>query len=105
MTGRKDERKKARNPERQIGRKEEKKKGRKEESKRRQEKRKKEGWMEEQRNKRNKKTRTPRMQIDEKMLQEGSQNDEKIEKIGVQGSKNQGKWGPGVPPRGNKTRS
>ena len=61
--------------------------------------------MEEKRNERNNKSRTPKMKIDEKMQQEGSKNDEKIKKIGVQGSKNQGKWGPGVPPRGNKTRS
>ena len=45
--------------------------------------------MEEKRNERNKKTRTPKMQIDEKMQQEGSKNDEKIEKIRVRGSKNQ----------------
>ena len=61
--------------------------------------------MEEKRNERNNKSRTPKMKIDEKMQQEGSKNDEKIKKIGVQGSKNRGKWGPGVPPRGNKTRS
>ena len=34
--------------------------------------------MEEKRNERNKKTRTPKMQIDEKMVQEWSKNNEKI---------------------------
>ena len=51
--------------------------------------------MEEKRNERNNKSRTPKMKIDEKMQQEGSKNDEKIKKIGVQGSKNAGKSGGG----------
>ena len=61
--------------------------------------------MEEKRNERNNKSRAPKMKIDEKMQQEGSKNDEKSSKIGPWGSENRGKWGPGVPPRGNKTRS
>ena len=47
-------------------------------------------------NERNKKTRTPKMQIDEKMQQEGSKNDKKIVKHrspGVGKSRKMGAWG------------